>query len=103
MLNEDYRDILQLFTDDGVKYLVIGAYALGVYGLPRATGDIDLWVLADGENSRKIYNCLAKFGAPMEQIDEQTFTEQGIIFQIGVAPRRIDIITKISGVDFQQA
>jgi predicted nucleotidyltransferase len=103
MLNEDYKDILQLFTDNGVEYLVVGAYALGAYGLPRATGDIDLWVLADAENSRKIYYCLAKFGAPMEQIDEQTFTRKDVIFQIGIAPRRIDIITKISGVDFQEA
>ena len=103
MLNEDYKDILQLFTDNGVKYLVVGAYALGAYGFPRATGDIDLWVLADGENSKKIFRCLAKFGAPMEQISEKTFSEPGVIFQIGIVPRRIDIITKISGVDFEQA
>jgi hypothetical protein len=103
MLNEDYKDILQLFTDNGVKYLVVGAYALGAYGFPRATGDIDLWVLADGENSQKIFRCLAKFGAPMEQINENTFCEKDVIFQIGIVPRRIDIITKISGVDFEQA
>ena len=103
MLNEDYKDILQLFADGKVDYLVVGAYALGAYGLPRATGDIDLWVLADNDNSRKIYDCLEKFGSPMEQITELTFAEQGVIFQIGLAPRRIDIITKIDGVDFKQA
>ena len=103
MLNEDYKDILQLFADSEVNYLVVGAYALGAYGLPRATGDIDLWVLADNDNSRKIYNCLSKFGSPMGQINELTFAEQGVIFQIGLAPRRIDIITKIDGVDFKQA
>ena len=103
MLNEDYKDILQLFTDNNVKYLVVGAYALGAYGFPRATGDIDLWVLADGENSKKIFQCLAKFGAPMAQINEKTFTEKDVIFQIGIEPRRIDIITLISGVDFEQA
>ena len=103
MLNEDYKDILQLFTDNNVKFLVVGAYALGAYGLPRATGDIDLWVLADSENSKKIFHCLAKYGAPMEQINEQTFNDKDVIFQIGIAPRRIDIITKISGVDFEEA
>ena len=103
MLNEDYKDILQLFTDNNVKYLVVGAYALGAYGFPRATGDIDLWVLADSKNSKKIYACLSKFGAPMEQVNEKTFAEKDVIFQIGIAPRRIDIITKISGVDFEKA
>lgn len=103
MLNEDYKDILQLFTDNGVKYLVVGAYALGAYGFPRATGDIDLWVLSDGENSKRIFYCLAKFGAPMEQINEQTFCDKDVIFQIGIVPRRIDIITKISGVNFEDA
>ncbi|OQA03663.1 MAG: hypothetical protein BWY69_00301 [Planctomycetes bacterium ADurb.Bin401] len=103
MLNEDYKDILQHFIENEVKFLVVGAYALGAYGFPRATGDIDLWVLADKENSKKIYRCLANFGAPMENINEQTFNDKDVIFQIGIAPRRIDIITKISGVDFESA
>jgi len=103
MLNEDYKEILQIFIDNKVEFLVVGAYALGVYGWPHATGDIDLWVMASPQNSRNVYNSLAQFGAPMEQISEKTFCEQGLIFQIGVAPRRIDIITKIDGVDFQQA
>lgn len=103
MLNEDYKEILQIFIDNKIEFLVVGAYALGVYGWPRATGDIDLWVMASPQNSQKVYNALAQFGAPMEQINEKTFCEQGIVFQIGVAPRRIDIITKIDGVDFQQA
>jgi len=103
MLNKDYKDILQILLDNKVQFLVVGAYALGAYGYPRATGDIDLWVMASPENSEKIYQSLAQFGAPMEQINEKTFCEQGVIFQIGVAPRRIDVITKINGVDFQQA
>lgn len=103
MLNEDYKEILQIFIDNKIEFLVVGAYALGVYGWPRATGDIDLWVMASPQNSRNVYNALAQFGAPMEQINEKTFCEQGIIFQIGVAPRRIDVVTKVDGVDFQQA
>ncbi len=103
MLNEDYKDILQLFIENEVKFLVVGAYALGIYGFPRATGDIDLWILADNENSKKIFSCLAKFGAPMQDVTEETFCDKDVIFQIGLAPRRIDIITKISGVDFEEA
>lgn len=103
MLNKDYKDILQIFIDNKIQFLVVGAYALGAYGYPRATGDIDLWVMASPENSAKVYKALVQFGAPMSQINEKTFSEQGIIFQIGIAPRRIDVITKINGVDFQQA
>lgn len=103
MLNEDYKEMLQILLDNKIKFLVVGAYAMGVYGYPRATGDIDIWVLASTENSKKIFNSLKQFGAPLQQINKETFAEQGVIFQIGVAPRRIDIITQIDGVDFDKA
>lgn len=95
--------MLQSLEANDVKFLLVGAYALGAYGYPRATGDIDIWVLAEQDNSQRVYQALKKFGAPLAQIDERTFTKQGIIFQIGVAPRRIDIITHIDGVDFSAA
>ncbi|MFH1645315.1 MAG: hypothetical protein ABIB11_02750 [Candidatus Omnitrophota bacterium] len=103
MLNEDYREILQLLLDNEVKFLVVGAYALGAYGYPRATGDFDIWVEASLENSKKIYKSLFEFGSPLIDINDETFSEAGIVFQVGVAPRRIDIITKIDGVDFSKA
>jgi len=103
MLNEDYKDMLQVLLKHKVKFIVVGAYAMAVYGYPRATGDIDIWVEASLENSRKIYWSLSEFGAPLRDITEDTFCEEGIVFQIGVAPRRIDIITKIDGVNFKQA
>ncbi len=103
MLNKDYKEMLQLLSDNKVKFLVVGAYAMGVYGYPRATGDFDIWVEASPENSEKIYRSLSEFGAPLLDITKSTFCEEGIIFQIGVAPRRIDIITKIDGVDFKKA
>lgn len=103
MLNKDYKEMLQLLLENEVEFLVVGAYALGVYGYPRATGDIDIWVMADAENSKKMYKTLKDFGAPLAQIDEQTFTQKGVIFQIGVAPRRIDIITCINGIEFAPA
>ncbi|MFH1309413.1 MAG: hypothetical protein ABIH85_01895 [Candidatus Omnitrophota bacterium] len=103
MLNEDYREILQILLKNKVKFLVVGAYAMGAYGYPRATGDFDIWVETSLSNSRKIYKSLSDFGAPLKEISEDTFCKEGIIFQIGVAPRRIDIITKIDGVSFKQA
>ena len=103
MLNKDYKEMLQNLLNNKVKFLVVGAYAMGVYGYPRATGDFDIWVETSPENSQKIYKSLSDFGAPLNQINKNTFCEEGIIFQIGVAPRRIDIITKIDGVNFQQA
>ena len=103
MLNSDYKDMLQALLDNNVKFLLVGAYAMGVHGYPRATGDIDIWVEPSLDNSRRVYRSLATFGAPLHEIDEATFTKPGIVFQIGVTPRRIDIITAISGVTFDDA
>jgi hypothetical protein len=103
VLNEDYRDIILSLEENGVEFLIVGAYAMAAHGYPRATGDIDLWVRASRENSAKVYKALKQFGSPLAAIDEATFSELDIIFQIGVAPRRIDIITGVSGLDFESA
>ena len=103
MLNEDYKEILQIFLKNRVKFLVVGAYAMAAHGYPRATGDFDIWVEASAENSKKAYKSLIDFGAYLKDIDEKTFAEKEIVFQIGVVPRRIDIITHIDGVDFNTA
>ena len=103
MLNEDYKDMLQRLLDNEVKFLIVGAYALAVYGYPRATGDFGIWVEASLENSKKILSSLISFGSPTSGLTENTFVQKGIIFQIGVAPRRIDLITHIDGVDFNNA
>jgi hypothetical protein len=103
MLNEDYKDILRLLLKEKVKFLVVGAYALGVHGYPRATGDIDIWVEASPENAEKIFQVLVQFGSPIKELSKKTFTSKDVIFQIGVAPRRIDLITGIDGVKFTDA
>jgi predicted nucleotidyltransferase len=103
MLNKDYSEILQILSDHDVKFLVVGAYAMGAYGYVRATGDIDVWVMASADNSEKTYNALKVFGAPLSQIDNGSFKQPGVVFQIGVAPRRIDILTRIDGIQFDQA
>ena len=103
MLNEDYKDMLQSLLDNEVKFLIVGAYALAAYGYPRATGDFDIWVETSPENSKKILSSLISFGSSTSGLTEITFMQKGIIFQIGVAPRRIDLITHIDGVDFDDA
>ena len=103
MLNSDYKDMLQVLLDNNVKFLLVGAYAMGAHGYPRATGDIDIWIEPTNENSVKVYRSMKAFGAPLHEIDEKMFAKPDIVFQIGVAPRRIDIITAISGVGFDDA
>lgn len=103
MLNEDYKEILQSLLKNEARFLIVGAYAMGIYGYPRATGDFDIWVENSADNSERIYKSLLQFGAPLEGVKPDTFTEKGVIFQIGVAPRRIDIITHIDGVKFKDA
>jgi hypothetical protein len=103
MLNKDYKEMLQLLLEEHVDFILVGAYALGAHGYPRATGDIDIWVKTDEINSINIYRALEKFGAPLDQIEVNDFANEGIVFQIGVTPRRIDIITHIDGVSFDEA
>jgi len=103
MLNEDYKEMLQSLLDQKVEFIVVGAYALAAHGFPRATGDMDIWIKPNEKNSKKVYKALARFGAPINEIREDEFSQPGLIFQIGVVPRRIDIITKIDAVEFDEA
>ncbi len=104
MLNQDYSEMLQCFERHGVRHLVVGAYALAAHGFPRSTADIDIWIKPDSDNARKAYQALVEFGAPLQGITAHTFTRPGVVYQIGVAPCRIDILTEISGeVDFDDA
>lgn len=103
MLNENFRDMLCALNDASVEYLLVGAYALAAHGSPRATGDIDFWVRADVDNAKRVWSALVKFGAPLSRIAVEDFSTADIVFQIGVPPQRIDILTSISGVEFAQA
>jgi len=103
MLNSDYRDILSLFIEEKVEFMLIGAYALAAHGVPRATGDIDLFIKPDRFNSEKVYKALVRFGAPLSDVSPDDFQDENIILQIGVVPRRIDILTSIDGLTFEEA
>jgi len=103
MLNEDYRDILHALSDENVRFILVGAYALAAHGYPRATMDIDIWVMPTPDNAEAVLRALRSFGAPLHNLTKKDLEEDGTIFQIGVAPRRIDIITAATGLQFEQA
>jgi Nucleotidyl transferase of unknown function (DUF2204) len=103
MLNPDFKDMLSCLRDEKVDFIVVGAYALAAHGFPRATGDIDIWVRSDAENAPKVVRALAKFGAPISEISEHDFTVPHRVLQIGVEPSRIDLLTSIDGVEFDEA
>lgn len=88
------------FGREGVEYVLVGAYALAFHGSPRATGDIDVFVRATAANGKRIWRALVAFGAPLAAGD---FATPNLVYQIGLPPRRIDILTDISGVSFEQA
>ena len=95
--------MLSALNDEEAEFLIVGAYAMAVHGLPRATGDMDLLVRPTNENSERVWNALRKFGAPLRELNQSDLTTSDVVFQIGVAPRRIDILTSISGVSFAEA
>ena len=103
LLNDDYKDILSAFANAEVEYLLVGAYALAAHGHPRSTGDIDLWVRPTLENAERVIKALRQFGAPTQNISRSDFSKPQMILQIGVSPRRIDIITDIEAVTFHDA
>lgn len=102
-MNSDFRDMLSEFNAAGVEYLLVGAYALAAHGMLRATGDIDLWVRPTPANARCVELALSRFGALLEGISAADFEKPDLVFQIGIVPRRIDILTAIDGVDFDAA
>ena len=103
MFNPDYSDLLKLFTENSVNYVVVGAYAMAAHGYVRATGDIDLFVKPTRENAEAVYESLASFGAPLAGISGEDFTIPGNIYQIGVPPNRIDILTAIDGMKYEES
>jgi len=102
-ISSDYRDLFKILNKHKVKYLVVGAYAVIFYTEPRYTKDIDIWVEPALKNAEKLYKALGEFGAPLKDISKKDFTNKKTIYQIGIAPIRIDIITSISGSVFSEA
>ena len=103
MLNEDYKEMLRSLADEKVKFLLVGAYAMAAHGYPRATMDIDIWVMPEPDNAVAVLRAMRRFGAPLHNITKTDLEQEGTVFQIGIAPRRIDIITTASGLQFDEA
>ena len=103
--NPHYKELLQLLNEFEVEYLIVGGFAVMKYGEPRYTKDLDLWVFNSPQNSARVVGALKKFGAPLDHdgITADTFAEKQVVYQIGIAPVRIDILTEITGVEFPDA
>jgi hypothetical protein len=102
-LSPDFKELLSTLNAHRVDYLVVGAHALAAHGYVRATGDLDVWVRPEAANARRVLDALRAFGAPLHDLGEEDLTRAGTVFQIGVAPIRIDVLTSIDGVAFDEA
>ena len=102
-MNPDFVELLRAFVAADVQFLIVGAYALAVHGRPRATGDLDVWVDATPQNAGRVMQALATFGAPLSQISESDFATPGVVYQIGVPPGRIAVLTELTGITFPDA
>jgi hypothetical protein len=102
-INSAFSDLLRELNAAGADYLVVGANALNFHARPRATVDFDVWVDRDPKNAIRVYGALAAFGAPLGALSVADLTSDDLIFQIGVAPIRIDVMTDVSGLTFRDA
>jgi len=101
--NPDFRDLFAALNAVEADYLIVGAFALAAHGHVRATKDLDVWVRPTPENAKRVHDALAAFGAPLQDLTVADLASAGLIFQIGVAPVRVDVITSVDGVDFDDA
>jgi hypothetical protein len=102
LLPQDFKDFLKLLNSKQVEYLLIGGYAVGYYGYARATADIDIWIAIHPNNAQKIVEVIREFGFGSEEVSEKLFLEDNKVIRMGMPPLRIEILTTISGVDFEE-
>lgn len=102
VLNQDFREFVELLNSNQVRYLVIGGYALAVHGHPRYTKDMDIWIAIDADNAARVLNVLHEFGFAQLDLTAQDFLTLGNVIQLGYPPHRIDILTQATGIDFEE-
>jgi hypothetical protein len=102
-MNRDFVEMLSALSAARAEFLVVGAHALAAHGRPRATGDLDLWVRATPDNAERVWTALARFGAPLGDLTKGDLATPEIVFQIGQPPCRIDVLTAIDGITFDEA
>ena len=103
LFNQDYRDMIECLQREGVEFMLVGGYAVALHGWPRMTFDIDFWIMANPRNATAVMRALKEFGAPLMDLKEEDFHKPGMVFQIGTEPQRIDILSAISGVAYEDA
>ena len=101
--NQDYRDLFKLLNEEAVEYLIVGAHAVIYYAEPRYTRDMDIWIRPTIENAQRLWKALSRFGAPLQDVTVEDFTDKNLVYQIGIEPNRIDILMDIAGVEFEDA
>ena len=102
-INPDFRDLFAALNATNAEYLLVGGYAVGLHAAPRFTKDLDVFVRASNENAERVLSALQAFGAPLGDLTRGDLAKPGTVFQVGVAPNRIDIINQIDGVSFDDA
>ena len=102
-IHRDFRDLLKEFNGAKVEYLVVGAYAVSFHAEPRYTKDLDLWINPTPRNAQRVHAALSRFGAPLSKVKVGDFAKPGIVYQMGVEPVRVDILTSVSVLDFARA
>ena len=98
----DYKDLLRILNRHRVQYLIVGAYAVIYYSEPRYTKDLDIWLKPEAENAKRAYEALREFGAPLKGIGPGDFANKDIVYQIGIAPVRVDVMMGIPGMEFDK-
>lgn len=101
-LPQDFRDFLKLLNSKKIKYLLVGGYAVGYYGYPRATADMDIWIAISKENAKKMTELIKDFGMDTPALNKSIFLQPGKVIRMGYPPIRIEVLTEISGVKFEQ-
>lgn len=102
-IQPDFRELLALFNENHVEYMIVGGYALAFYGVPRSTGDLDIWICPNAENAQCILAALSQFGFGSVGLSSTDFETPNQVIQLGFPPVRIDIITSLTGVSWEDA
>jgi hypothetical protein len=102
-IQQDFKELLELFNENRVECIIVGGYALAFHGAPRYTGDMDIYIKPDANNARRVMVALEKFGFGSAELTSEDFTQPGKVVQLGFPPVRIDIMTAITGVTWEEA
>ena len=103
MFSQDFKELLSALNENRVKYLIVGGYAVAIHAQPRATKDLDIFIEPSTENAKAVFAALAKFGAPLGDLRPEDFTDPNIFFRMGTPPQMVEILPRISGVEFDHA